>query len=130
MYVLSYIFVLKLHVYKGNTGVIYFVRKAIFHHFDRTLDMNEQDFLLFIQVLILILKLALLIAETDSMSIKYIPTLKTMKGVYVRWPEIIEEFTSAVIHTKVIVKDCISQEPQPQQQKTISSSENRNRTQN
>ena len=34
-----------------------------------------------------------------------------MKGMYVRWLEIIEEFTFAVIHGKVIVEDCISREP-------------------
>ena len=34
-----------------------------------------------------------------------------MKGVYVRWWEIIEEFTFAVIHAKVVVEDCISREP-------------------
>ena len=45
------------------------------------------------------------------MSVKHIRTLKTMKGVYVRWSEIIEEFTFAVIHAKVIVEDCISREP-------------------
>ena len=45
------------------------------------------------------------------MSIKYIRTLKTMKGVYVRWAEIIEEFTFVVIHAKVVVEDCISREP-------------------
>ena len=45
------------------------------------------------------------------MSVKYIQTLKTMKGVYVHWSEIIEEFTFAVIHVKVIVEDCISREP-------------------
>ena len=45
------------------------------------------------------------------MSVKYIRTLKTMKGVYVRWSEIIEEFTFAVIHAKVVVEDCISWEP-------------------
>ena len=36
------------------------------------------------------LKIALFIVETDSMSVKYPRTLKTMKGVYVRWSEIIE----------------------------------------
>merc|ERR1711867_260696 len=30
---------------------------------------------------------------------------------YVRWSEIIEEFTFAVIHAKVVVEDCISWEP-------------------
>ena len=45
------------------------------------------------------------------MSVKYIQTLKTMKGVYVRWSEIIEEFTFVVIHAKVTVEDCISREP-------------------
>ena len=45
------------------------------------------------------------------MSVKYIQTLKTMKGVYILWSEIIEEFTFAVIHLKVIVEDCISREP-------------------
>ena len=39
------IYVLNSHVYIDNTGVIYFVRKAIFHHFNRTIDMNEEDFL-------------------------------------------------------------------------------------
>ena len=34
-----------------------------------------------------------------------------MKGVYVRWSEIIEEFTFAVIQAKVTVEDCISREP-------------------
>ena len=58
-----------------------------------------------------LLKIAPFIVETDSMSVKYIRTLKTMKGVYVRWSEIIEEFTFAVIHTKVTVEDCISREP-------------------
>ena len=45
-----------------------------------------------------ILKITPFIVETDSMSVKYIRTLKTMKGVYVRWSKIIEEFTFAVIH--------------------------------
>ena len=36
-----------------------------------------------------------------------------MKGVYVRWSEIIEEFTFVVIHAKVTVEDCISREPSP-----------------
>ena len=54
------------------------------------------------------LKIALFIVETDSMSVKYIRTLKTMKGVYVRWAEIIEDFTFAVIHAKVVVENCIS----------------------
>ena len=34
-----------------------------------------------------------------------------MKGVYMQWSEIIEEFTFAVIHAKVVVEDCISREP-------------------
>ena len=51
------------------------------------------------------------IVEMDSMSVKYIRTLKTMKGVYVHWSEIIEELTFAVIHAKVMVEDCISGEP-------------------
>ena len=34
-----------------------------------------------------------------------------MKGVFVRWSEIIEEFSFAVIHSKVVVEDCISREP-------------------
>ena len=42
------------------------------------------------------------------MSVKHIKTLKTMKGVYVCWLEIIEEFTFAII----LVEDCISIEPQ------------------
>ena len=58
-----------------------------------------------------LLKIAPFIVETDSMSVKYIRTLKTMKGVYVRWSEIIDEFTFMVIHSKVTVKDCISREP-------------------
>ena len=45
------------------------------------------------------------------MSVKYIRTLKTMKGVFVRWSEIIEEFSFVVIHAKVTVEDCISREP-------------------
>ena len=45
------------------------------------------------------------------MSVKYIWTLKTIKGVYVHWSEITEQFTFAVIHAKVIVEDCISREP-------------------
>ena len=57
------------------------------------------------------LKITPFMVETDSMSFKYIRTLKTMKSVYVGWSEIIEEFTFAVIHAKVVVKDCISQEP-------------------
>ena len=59
-----------------------------------------------------LLKIAPFIMKTDSMSVKYIRTLKTVKGVYVRWSEIIEEFTFAVIHTKVVVEDCISREQQ------------------
>ena len=39
------IFGLNLHVYMGNTGVIHFVRKAIFHYSNRTIYMKEQDFL-------------------------------------------------------------------------------------
>ena len=39
------IFGLNLHVYMGNTGVIYFVRKAIFHYFYWATDVNEEDFL-------------------------------------------------------------------------------------
>ena len=35
------------------------------------------------------LKIALFIVETDSLSVKYIQTLKTMKEVYIRWSEII-----------------------------------------
>ena len=35
------------------------------------------------------------------MSVKYIQMLKTMKGVYVRWLEIIEEFMFVVIYAKV-----------------------------
>ena len=58
------------------------------------------------------MKIAPFIVEMDSMSVKHIRTLKTMKGVYVRWSEIIEEFTFAVIHAKVVVEDCISREPQ------------------
>ena len=34
-----------------------------------------------------------------------------MKGVYVRWSELIEEFTCGVIHAKVTVEHCISREP-------------------
>ena len=34
-----------------------------------------------------------------------------MKGVYVSWSEIIEEFTFTVIHAKVVIEDCISREP-------------------
>lgn len=37
-----------------------------------------------------LLKIAPFIVETDSMSVKYIETLKTMKGVYVQGSEIIE----------------------------------------
>ena len=58
-----------------------------------------------------LLKIAPFIVETDSMSVKYIRTLKTMKGVYVCWSEIIEEFTFAVIQVKVTVEDYISMEP-------------------
>ena len=58
-----------------------------------------------------LLKIAPFIVETDSMSVKYIRTLKTMKGVYMQWSEKIEEFTFAVIHAKVVVEDCISREP-------------------
>ena len=58
-----------------------------------------------------LLKIAPFIVETDSMSVKYIRTLKTMKGFYVRWSEIIEEFTFTVIHAKVVMDDCISREP-------------------
>ena len=65
-----------------------------------------------------LLKIAPFIVETDSMSVKYICTLKTMKGVYVRWSEIIEEFTFTVIHAKVVVEDCISREPQHLQEPT------------
>ena len=54
------------------------------------------------------LKITPFLVETDSMSVKYICTLKTMKGVYVQCLEIIEEFTFAVIHAQVIVDDCIS----------------------
>ena len=54
-----------------------------------------------------LLKIAPFIVETDSMSIKHIRTLKTMKGVYMCWSEIIEEFTFAVIHTNVVIEDCI-----------------------
>ena len=57
------------------------------------------------------LKIAPFLVETDSMSVKYIRTLKTMKGVYVPWSEIIKEFTFTVIHAKVMVEDCISREP-------------------
>ena len=57
------------------------------------------------------LKLTPLNVEIGSMSVKYICTLKTMKGVYLRWSEIIEEFTFTVIHAKVLVKDCTSREP-------------------
>ena len=56
-------------------------------------------------------KLAPFIVEKDSMSVRYIHTLKTMKGVYIQWSQIINEFIFAVIHTKVVVKDCISWEP-------------------
>ena len=56
------------------------------------------------------LKIAPFIVDTDSMSVKYIQTLKTMKGVNVRWSEIIKEFIFVVIHTKVIMEDCISRE--------------------
>ena len=59
-----------------------------------------------------LLKIAPFIVETDSMSVKHIRTLKTMKGDYVCWLEIIEEFTFAIIHAKVVVEDCISIEPQ------------------
>ena len=59
----------------------------------------------------LLLKIAPFIVETDSMSVKYIRTLKTMKGVYVGWSEIIEEFTFVVIHVRVTIEDCISREP-------------------
>ena len=58
-----------------------------------------------------LLKMAPFIVEMDSMSVKHIRTLKTMKGVYVCWSEIIDEFTFAVIHAKVVVEDCISREP-------------------
>ena len=58
-----------------------------------------------------LLKIAPFIVEMDSMSVKHIRTLKTMKGVYVPWSEIIKEFTFTVIHAKVIVEDCISREP-------------------
>ena len=57
------------------------------------------------------LKIAPFIVETDSISVKYICMLKTMKGVYVRWSEIIEEFTFVVIHAKMVMEDCISREP-------------------
>ena len=57
------------------------------------------------------LKITPFIVETDSKSVKYICTLKTMKGVYVPWSEIIEEFTFAVIHAKVVVDDCKYWEP-------------------
>ena len=39
--------------------------------------------------------------ETDSISLKYIRTLKTMKGIYLWWSKIIEELTFAVIEAKV-----------------------------
>merc|ERR1711867_66871 len=55
--------------------------------------------------------LACMTANVNSMSVKYIHTLKTMKGVNVRCSEIIEEFTFAVIHAKVVVEDCISRKP-------------------
>ena len=58
-----------------------------------------------------LLKIAPFIVETDSMSVKYIQTLKTMKGVYVQGSEIIKEFTFTVIHAKVVVEDCTSREP-------------------
>ena len=52
------------------------------------------------------------------MLVKYIRTLKTMKGVYLLWSEIIEEITFAVIHAKVIVEDCIAREPRHLQEPT------------
>ena len=58
-----------------------------------------------------LLKIAPFIVETDSMSVKNIRPLKTMKWVYVHWSEIIEEFTFAVIHAKVTIEDYISREP-------------------
>ena len=60
-----------------------------------------------IKILDSMLKITPFIMETDSMSVKYIRTLKTMKGVYVPWSEIIKEFTFTVIHAKVVVEDCI-----------------------
>ena len=66
-----------------------------------------------------ILKITPFIVETDSMSVKYIRTLKTMKGIYIRWSEIIKEFTFAVIHAKVVVEDCISREPHHLPEPTI-----------
>ena len=48
------------------------------------------------------------IVETDTMSVKYIYTQKTLNGFSIRWAEIIEEFTFTVIHTKVVVEDVYS----------------------
>ena len=59
-----------------------------------------------------LLTIAPFFMETDSMSVKYIRTLKTMKGIYMRLLEIIEEFMFTVIHAKVMVEDCISREQQ------------------
>ncbi len=59
-----------------------------------------------------VLKYSPFLCETDSMSVKYIQDLKTQKGVYARWFEILGNYSFTISHQKVIVEDTISRCPQ------------------
>ena len=58
-----------------------------------------------------LLKQAPFLVETDSMSVKYIDTMKNSRGVHARWAELIGSYSFIITHAKVIVEDCVSRCP-------------------
>ena len=58
-----------------------------------------------------LLKQAPFLVETDSMSVKYIDTMKNSRGVHARWAELIGSYSFSITHAKVIVEDCVSRCP-------------------
>ena len=58
-----------------------------------------------------LLKQAPFLVEKDSMSVRYIKNMKTLRGVHARWAEIISSYSFMISHTKVVMEDCISRCP-------------------
>ena len=58
-----------------------------------------------------LLKQAPFLVETDSMSVKYIDTMKNSRGVHARWAELIGSYSFSITHAKVIMEDCVSRCP-------------------
>ena len=58
-----------------------------------------------------LLKQAPFLVETDSMSMKYIDTMKNSRGVHARWAELIGSYSFTITHVKVTMEDCFSRCP-------------------